>query len=67
MMPQIKTVKRTVTTKFVEVAGKWRFPISQEVTVTDQQTIAGGSQQEKLDDNLDRSGTEANLGDTTGA
>jgi len=50
MMPQIKTVERTVKTRFVEVAGKWRFPVSQEVQ-TDQQMIAGDSQQEKSDGN----------------
>ena len=32
MVPQIKTVERTVTTRFVEVAGKWRFPVSQTIT-----------------------------------
>ena len=32
MMPQIKTVERTVITRFVEVAGKWRFPVSQTTT-----------------------------------
>lgn len=51
MLPQIKTVTRTSTVTYIEVAGKWRFPISQEVTVTDQQTTAGGSQQENLDGN----------------
>ncbi len=46
MEPQIKTVTRTTKTTYIEVAGKWRFPISQEVTVTDQQTTVGGSKEE---------------------